>query len=446
MVSLFLLGNSYGQFRGYFDLRNDELSQYYNQEISMVGVVDNFPDIRAKNNRVFLRIIEINKPNNPSVNISKNLGKILLVYSSTSKIDYGDIIEITGKLQPPKQFDGFDYPQYLKRFGVQSIIRTANKMNLVSSKNGGNYFIYRAKKFRNYLSQNLETHLPSPHNQIAMGILLGVKKELPKSVSQDFKNSGLQHILVVSGFNVTILMVFITLLLRRFGRVMVFMGGTISILFFLLMVGLDPPVLRATIFGVIVGWAIVSGRFSDSRNLLFLTAVVLAIYSPKMIQGDVGFFLSFFATLGIILGIPIGNWFFDFITEQFEIRSIISVIVSAQISVFPILGLTFGTFPVIGFFANLFVEPLIPLAMFFSFCSTLVPSSLEVLGNIVAIPAQICLDIILFLAHLFGQFSPLLVPKNVAIISLVLILFFFVWGSFSRTYQRKFLEMQEKKG
>ncbi len=445
LIALFCLGNTYGQYRSYFDLRNDQLPQYYYQTVSMVGVIDNFPDIREKNNRVFVRIVAIDKKQVNHFSLNKNLGRVLLIYDRSVTIDYGNIIEFTGKVQAPRKFEDFDYPKYLKRFEIQSIVKNPENIKIVDHQNGGNFFVFQAKRFRNILSHNLETHLPPPHNQIAMGILLGVKKELPKLVSVDFKNSGLQHILVVSGFNVTILIIFVTLLLKRFGRIIVFIGGSFSLLFFLVMVGFDPPVLRATIFGIIVGWAIFSGRFSDSRNLLFLTAVVLAIYSPPMIQQDIGFFLSFFATLGIILGVPVGLWFFDFITHKFELRTIISVIVTAQVSVFPILGLTFGTFPVIGFFANLFVEPLIPLAMFFSFCTLLIPSSFPTIGAMVSLPAYICLNTILFFAHFFGAFEPLKISQNAARIGLIFVLIFFVWGSFSTIYQQKFLEVSKKK-
>ncbi len=435
LFSVFLLGAFYGQYRNIYDLRSDVLPNFYNKMVELHVVVTGFPDIRQKNNRVFVQVTQIQKKS------GKNLGKLLLIYPSDINLDYGENLKIVGKIQKPRNFDGFDYQSYLKRFDIQSIIKTPQIIEILQQKNSGNFLVFHAKKMRNFLAKNLEKALPSPHNQIAMGILLGVKKELPGETSQSFKDSGLQHILVVSGFNITVLLLFVAFVLKHLGRRIVFFCSIISLLFFVLMVGAEPPVIRAAVFGSIVSWAIFSGRFADSRNLLFLTATILAIFSPQMIQGDIGFFLSFFATFGIIIGMPICQKHLGFIPERFELRAIISVIISAQLSVFPVLSLYFGTFPFIGFFSNIFVEPLIPIGMFFSFiCSLFTPFIGENFVYILAFPAKIILSIILFLADFFGRFGVAQVPKIISQISLVFVLGFFLWGSFSLKYQEKFLE------
>lgn len=439
VMALFCFGDFYGQYRTSSIFYQDILPQFYDEKIELTGWVKNFPDMREKNNRVFLQVTKINGSRESFEGI--DLGTILFIYPPEKEIDYGDEVKVSGKLQKPRNFDGFDYSQYLKRFGVRTILKTPNKMEILSRGENGHKVILLAKRFRNFLAKNLSQALPTPHDQIAMGILLGVKKELPEDVSQNFKNSGLTHILVVSGFNVTVLMVFCAIVLKRFGRRIIFVGSSITLLFFCLMVGGDPPVLRATIFGAIVGWAIVSGKISDSRNLLYLTAVILAIISPQMVQRDVGFFLSFFATFGIILFLPIFQEKFVFLPERFEFRSIVSVIVAAQLSVFPILGLYFGSFPFMGFLANILIEPLIPLAMGFSFLTTIFYPILGVdLIQVLAYPAKIILSVILFLADLFGRFEGIVIPRFVAIGGLCVVLLFFFWGSFSFWYQQKFLE------
>ncbi len=435
LCSIFLLGNFYGQYRTVFDLKSDILPNFYNQKVELNAWITNFPDIRQKNNRVFIQITKLKKKT------GNNLGKALLIYPSNLNLDYGDNLKIIGKIQKPRNFDGFNYQKFLKRFEIQSIIKNPEKIEILEFKKSGNFLILQAKKIRNFLANNLEKSLPTPHNQIAMGILLGVKKELPKETSQNFKNSGLQHILVVSGFNVTVLLLFIAIILKQLGQRIIFFFSITALLFFVLMVGADPPVIRAAIFGSIVSWSVFSGKFSDSRNLLFFTAVILAIVSPQMIQGDIGFFLSFFATFGIILGVPICQKYLQFVPNKFELRTIISVIISAQLSVFPILSLYFGSFPFIGFFSNIFVEPFIPIGMFFSFISSVFSSFLnESLSYILVYPAKIILSIILFFADFFGSFNPFPIPKIISQISLIIVISFFLWGSFSLKYQETFLE------
>lgn len=420
--ALGFLALSYAQYRHATDLEHDQLPSFYNQVLTLHGTVVSFPDIRANNQRVMVDIQSV-KPKFQGVIIGQNLGRLLLVFPPETTLDYGDRVELKGILSRPRNFDGFDYQEYLKRFGIQSIMRIP-EINIQDKLPGGSTLIYKAKQSRNQLEQKLSDRLPSPQDQIAMGILLGVKRTLPEPHAQQFKESGLQHLLVVSGFNVTVLITMIAIAVRRLGKPSIFVISSISLLWYVLMVGPEPPVLRAALFGGITGWAIVSGRFTDSRNLLLLSAVILGLYSPIMIQTDIGFFLSFAATLGIILFTPIIEDKWTWIPERFGLRTLTGVIVAAQLSVFPIIALYFETFPLAGFIANFFAEPLVPLAMGSSIVVLLSP---DFLIPITTYPAEMSLSGLIKIAEIFSQWGTLEIPQNITKISLWIFICLSLW-------------------
>jgi len=400
ILASFLLANSYGQWRNIYDFQKDKLTNFYNQEIKITGTIVSFPDEREKTNRAFFRIKKFFFQKKKY----ESKEKILLIVPKKINLQYGDEIEFLGKIQKPRSFQDFDYTLYLKRFNVQSIVKNPKNINFISKNSDGNFLLRTSFLTRKFLASNLEKNLPIPHSTIAMGILLGVKNQLPEFTQNDFKNSGLQHLLVVSGSNVTIIIIFISFLFKNLGRNIVFLISIFALIFFISMTGADAPILRATIMGTLVGLAKTMGRFTDSKNLILLSAVIMGMFSPRIIQSDIGFYLSFLATLGIVLwSTPIENYL-KFIPENFAIRALLAVSLAAQIAVLPILGLFFGTFPWSGILANLFAEPLVVMGMFFSFVVSVLGMLPIFLSKIISIPAFIILECLIQIAHFFGKF------------------------------------------
>ncbi len=421
-ISLF-----YGQWRNDFDFWHDTLVEKINEMVELTGTIVSFPDMRENDTRYVVQSEE---------------GRFLLITPDERIFHYGDKVEVVGVVTKPRTFSGFDYQKYLRRFGVQTIVKKTMSIELLKEQ-GGSFVLRSAERMRLFLGRNLQRSLPSPHSTIAMGVLLGVKNQLPEYLQHDFKRSGLQHLLVVSGFNVSVVLLFITFALGRFGRRIAFGGSLLALLFFVAMTGADAPVLRAAVMGGIVAWAVYIGRFSDARNLIFLSMVLIGIAQPRIIQTDIGFFLSSAATLGIIFGTPVMDQWLKWIPNKFELRTMLSVTLSAQIAVFPFLGLYFGNFPVIGVLSNLFAEPIVPFSMVFSFTSSLVGVLPEFIARLVGIPSFILIEFLLQVAHFFGQVEPMPVPRSVANGSLVCVLLFFLWASFSRWFARSFFEKSE---
>ncbi len=432
VVSALLLANFYGQWRNFNNLEISSLIPYDNQVVQMSGEVINFPDIRENDIRVFVKTDTVN---------NKNIKEtVLLILSRDDKVSYGDKLNFEGKITTPRNFNTFDYSKYLLRFGVKRIVKNPKSVEKVCHQCGGNFVLRNAAKIRDWLADNLNKNLPMPHSQIAMGILLGVKHELPDFVKDDFQKSGLQHILVVSGFNVTVLIVFISLIFKKFGRKINFIITSLALIFFVAMTGGEAPIIRAAIMGGIVGFAAASGRFSESRNLILLSIFLIGLINPVIIQADIGFFLSAAATIGIILGVPILEKLLKFIPNFLEIRTLLTVTIAAQVAVLPILGLYFGNFSVIGLLSNLLTEPLIPLGMLFSFIISISGFLPLIITKIIAIPAFVVLESLLQIARLFGDFPVIEVSPIFSYSLLIIFGVLMFWAIFSRWFEHNFLE------
>lgn len=462
IFAIFLLANGYAQWRNFADFQNDNLVNLVGQEVEISGKIISFPDVREKNTRFYVEAENITQ------NPAKLSGKFLLVLPKSGldsksenlspdlkKIDYGNKIVVQGKIVYPSSFSrDFDYRKYLKRFGVQVMIKNPAKFEILDQ-HQGNFFLEKAKISRNFLEKNLEKSLPNPHAKIAMGVLLGVKNQLPEWTQNDFKKSGLQHLLVVSGTNVAIVMIAIGFLLKKFGRSISFLGSLIALIFFVLMTGADAPILRAALMGGVSGLAISWGKMNDARNLVLLSAVIIGIFQPLVLQSDIGFALSFGATIGIIITFPIFEKLFRGIFNNLNesplkkivqgIFMILGISLSAQIAILPILIKSFGSFPLGGIPANLFSEPLIPFIMFFSFVSSLAGIFPIMIAKIIAIPAYILLAILLQIAHLFAKIPNIIISdfSNYVFASFIILIIFY--GLFSRDFEERFLILEEKK-
>lgn len=428
LPAVLLFSMSYTGWRLDHQFLNDVLPSFHGEEVTLEGFVSGFPDRREEKTLLPITVEKIMEKEGRET----RLGVVLLHAPSSYELNYGDLLKIDGKLLPPRNFDTFDYREYLKRFHIQTILQHPSRIEILEKRTHGNALLRTAEKTRNKLASNLDSSLPQPHSRIAMGILLGIKNELPEWTQNDFKRSGLQHLLVVSGFNVAVVILIISILFKRLGRRIVFVGNLFAILFFVAMTGAEAPVIRAALMGGITGWAVALGRFSETRNLVFLSAVLIGLWNPRIVLSDIGFWLSATATLGIVLGTPLLEKRLSFLPEKFGCRTILAVTIVAQISVFPILSLTFGTFPYAGFLSNLLAEPLIPIGMGFSFLASLTGPFSEIIAKIVSIPAFLVLETLLHIAQIFGKIPPLKVAPLIGYLGLVGIFSFFLWGSFRR--------------
>lgn len=240
-----------------------------------------------------------------------------------------------------------------------------------------------------------------PEAAVVSGLLFGEKTAIPHDVILNFNRSGLSHILAISGFNITIIINLLAVLLKyvpRRGRFWLTLG---VIGFFSLLTGASASVLRAAFMGAIVLFAMQLGRKGSTLNALLIAAAVLVFIEPTILLHNISFQLSFLATLGLVT-------FSEEIEEKLAIfpeliRGDLAVTLAAQIFTLPVTAFNFGVFSLISPLANIVVLPFVPLMMLVSFLAFLSYLFLPFLTWIFILPTAILIRGMLYAADLFAN-------------------------------------------
>ena len=146
----------------------------------------------------------------------------------------------------------------------------------------------------------INSYLPEPHASLLNGILFGVSLKTSKVFYEQLKTAGLLHLVVLSGMNITLLAAMLLPLTRYFSKIVSIVIIILIIIIFVIFVHPQAPIVRAAFMGILTFVAIIYGRKTSALYLLFLSAIFIAIVSPRWLT-TVSFQLSYAATLSLIL-------------------------------------------------------------------------------------------------------------------------------------------------
>ena len=343
-------------------------------------------------------------------------GLLLARVDPNDEYHYGQIVRLRGRLETPAEDEEFSYRDYLAREGVYSIMSSADVTVLPGKE--GDFFTAGLYALKGYALETIYRIFPDPEASLLAGILLGVDNGLPKDLQQAFKDTGTAHIIAISGFNIAIIAeLFLAIFGRAFGkrRGAVFAG--LGIIFYTLLVGADAAVVRAAVMGVTALFARHFGRQQDGLNTLFGVGALMALFNPYYLQ-DVGFQLSFFATLGLILYAQPLEAFTTRLLTQYAIRntgtqvdtytgtqtnaqslipnsqfvprasSLITnfflLTLAAQVTTLPIMAYHFNRLSLVSFIANPFILPAQPAVMILGGLADILGMIFRPLGQLAA--------------------------------------------------------------
>ena len=208
---------------------------------------------------------------------------------------------------------------------------------------------------------------------MAAGLLLGVKESLGDELETSFRRAGITHIIVLSGFNIMVIVWFVLLVLSRFFTVRVqAVIGIGAIIVFAILVGLGASVVRASVMAALGLLALLVGRRYAVMRALFVAGTIMLVINPLLLVHDVGFQLSFLATLGLLLVSPQLEPFFTWVPKTWGLREFFLATLSTQLTVMPILLYEMGQFSIISLVVNVLVLPAVPTAMFLTFVTGLI--------------------------------------------------------------------------
>lgn len=200
----------------------------------------------------------------------------------------------------------------------------------------------------------VDRNFPSPHSELLLGMLIGLDRlgEVP-NFSESLKETSTIHVVVVSGFNIALVFGLVTKVLGseyKFKNILIAQSVTV---FYALLSGFEPPVVRALVMGSIVAWGKYSGRLIDGMRVLFFAAFLMIVIEPAYLP-SVSFQLSFAASLGLIL--------FSNIFSKIKVPEDLKSTFSAQLLVWPIISLYFGRVSIIGLIVNPLILWTVPVA------------------------------------------------------------------------------------
>ena len=400
------------------------IEKYHDQSISVEGHVMSDP-IRTSKNQSFIF----------EGNYQKRNYKIMVYADVYPEYKYGDYLEIYGLLTMPEEFNGFDFKRYLERFGVYSLFFYP-KIDILDREQDNKFkstvfgALYNLKnKIRLVFDQNLDMQ----SSVLAKACFLGDKKDIPDDLRDSFAKSGLSHIMAISGLHISIIvLIFMNLSLSLGIKRQKSLALTILFLiFYLILIAMPASAIRASIMGIIALFALNSGRSKNFLRILVLAATFMLIFNPRLLRDDLGFQLSFLSVFGIILFFPILNKFFlKLFPNKFQDNiflnvffSIISITISAQVFIWPLLIKNFSQISLIAPISNLFVLWTLPFLIIFIISALILSFIFHGFSLSFFIFPKIILNYIVFVADFFSGFS--FFYKEIYYISPVFLFFYF---------------------
>ncbi len=301
----------------------------------------------------------------------------------------------------------FDYRKFLLSKGITGIITSYDSASVLIL--SYDYFVFSNIVFQ--VRKQIDELIHKLHNNQTAGLLRGLlladRTEIDYETKQNFVNSGVIHILAVSGLHVGYILLFFLVV---FGRFNIYTRSFLTILglvCFMIITGIPASVFRATLMSVILIIAFLSGRSTNLLNSIALSAVIILLFRPNEIFNP-GFQLSYSAVLSIALIYPIIQKMIlqTSITNKFvkNILLFAAVSLSVQIGTLPFTLAYFNKLSVISLFANLIVIPLagiiVGLAIITLLIGSLLPSIVIYFAIVNNVITALMMDLIRFTGNL----------------------------------------------
>ena len=270
------------------------------------------------------------------------------------QLNYGDKIKLNGEYQRPeiqRNYKGFDYSEYLKQFKIYGTIK-CSKIEMINQKADINIFKF-ANEISNKMIQNTKKVLDEETSSILLGLILGYKTDIDGDTQENFRNASMAHLLAVSGMHITYVILGINIILRKtLGKRKTYIFSIFVLIFYMFITNFSPSVTRAGIMGIMLLFSKIIYRKNDIFTSMSISLFSILIYNPFLIL-NIGLQLSYIGVVGIIVfnkeiikylkNIKIKNKFYKYkikprIQKSLDtIKEIISISLSVQLAIMPIL-------------------------------------------------------------------------------------------------------------
>lgn len=243
---------------------------------------------------------------------------------------------------------------------------------------------------RNFMAA-LGSVLPEPHASFGAGILIGARSTIPKETNEQLSVTGLTHIVAVSGYNLTIIVVAVRRLMGKRSKFQSTMVAALLMVTFVLITGFSASIVRAALVSALSLLAWYYGRSFKPVLLISFGAALTAAWNPFYIWSDLGWYLSFIAFFGVLMLAPLLLALVSKREEPKLLAALLTETIAAQVVTLPLIMYIFGRVSLIGLVANVLVVPLVPLSMLLTLVAGLAGVVVAPIAGWFAWPARILL-------------------------------------------------------
>ena len=228
--------------------------------------------------------------------------KLILKTRGKVNLEYGDKIYLFGKFQEPnirRNYGGFDYKNYLKTKKIYGTI-DAESIEILK-RNCNNYIFTLSNDIFLTIKNNLEKIYEKENAQLILGVMLGYTEEIEDKIKEDFKISNISHVLAVSGMHIMYLITGISYVLdKKCGKRKTKIVICIILIIYMFITNFSPSIVRAGIMGIITLLSSIFHRKKDVSVAIAISLLIILVYNPFLITST-SVLLSYAGTLGIII-------------------------------------------------------------------------------------------------------------------------------------------------
>ena len=364
-------------------ISEDYARQFEGQMVVITGTIDGDPETDEQGTKLKLTNLGFGEEK------FEVRGSIYISLGKNESLKRSDLVTLSGKLESGfGTFVGYMYKP------VVLGIRRPEPGDLIL-------------RIRNWFARRIARLIPEPENKLGLSYLLGMKAGLPDDLSDNLRLVGLVHIVVASGAHLSIL---VEIARKIFGKILRFSGLLFSVLFiifFMIMVGFTPSILRAGVMSILTLLAWYVGRKFAPWRIILLVAAFTLMLNPMFLI-NLGWLLSFASYAGIMILGPQLNKFFYGDRKPGFLGSTIITTISATLMTLPIILYYYGMISLISLVANLLILPTLSYAMGLVFLTGVV-FGIPGIETLVSFLATKLLDFHIFVVGSFAEMRSFLI-------------------------------------
>lgn len=350
---------------------------YTEENITVEGIIISNQEEREYKNRYTVKVLTVNGSD------KYQSTQIYIEVKKEIKFQYGDKVRLQGEFRKgseQRNTGGFDYQLYLKSIHIYGTLKVESYQKI--SSDNVNWIEKSINTIQLAMTENIEKVLEKEEEQIVKGLILGDTTVLEEELKEKFQIANISHVLAVSGMHIVYIVMGIEIVFKKWlGKRNVKYVVIIGLLFYMSLTGYTSSIVRAGIMGMMNIIAFLVYRKNDIWTSIAISLGIILIQNPYAIT-SVGLQLSYLGTIGIILFNKNIKQFLDnikWIKNNIQIKrskriskivenlkDMISVTLSAQIMILPIMLYHFNMIGIYFVITNILVSIMIGPIMFLS--------------------------------------------------------------------------------